>query len=399
MPAHTLLFVRAPSRFDWAAVVRWAPVALVALLALAGVGMEHPWAGPDIARPAVAAALALPLAVRSTRPSLAAIGVGVAFWLQVALGGSLGLASVLAMIMVAYSCGRWCRPAWTAALGTFFVMACAAGALAWVGLVERVEDLAFPLVYLTASVAAGLLVRRQANQTAELARLNAHLAVQVDVAAQLAAATERVRLARDLHDSLAHTLTVTVVQAEAAEVALGEDERTDGGASGVEPRERARQGLRQIQETSRRGLEDLRDTLRVLHSASEAPRTLAELDVLARVLGDSGLTVETRVRGAVAALPESLSEALYRIAQEALTNVVRHSDAVDAVVEVEIERDALQLTITDPGPAVAAERAGARRGIVGMRERLAPWLGEVDAGPTGSGWQVRATVPLGGVAR
>jgi len=390
--------VRAHSRFDWAAVGRWAPVVFVALIAAAGLGMEQGWQGPDIARPAVAAALALPLVVRSTRPLVAAIGTGIAFWVQVALGGGLGLAAFLAMIIVAYSCGRWCRSIWAAMLGAAVVFVAAAGATVWANPAERAEDLAYPIVYLAAAVAAGLVVRRQAVQTAELARLNADLAAQVDVAAQLAAVTERMRLARDLHDSLAHTLTVTVVQAEAAEVALGEDERTDGETADSAARDRARQGLRQIQETSRRGLEDLRDTLRVLRSASETPR-LTELDVLGRVLGDSGLTVQTRMRGPIASLPEPLSEAAYRIVQEALTNVVRHSDAVDAVVDVEIDRDALRLTITDPGPAVATERAGARRGIAGMRERLAPWLGEVVVGPNGSGWQVRATVPLAGVAR
>ena len=101
------------------------------------------------------------------------------------------------MIIVAYSCGRWCRSIWAAMLGAAVVFVAAAGATVWANPAERAEDLAYPIVYLAAAVAAGLVVRRQVVQTAELARLNADLAAQVDVAAQLAAVTERMRLARD----------------------------------------------------------------------------------------------------------------------------------------------------------------------------------------------------------
>ncbi|GAA3351733.1 histidine kinase [Amorphoplanes nipponensis] len=198
---------------------------------------------------------------------------------------------------------------------------------------------------------------------------------------------ERDRIARELHDVLAHTVAVIVVQATAAEDAF--DRRP----------ELARQALGAIAAAARSTLAELRVLLQTTSAddpGSGGPQPgLAQLGALAAALGATGLRVEVRTE--LRELPAAVDRSAYRIVQESLTNTLRHSQATRAVVTVRCEPDALRLAVRDDGPARSVGRVTGsdHRGIVGMRERAQLLGGTLRAGPLpGGGFEVRADLPL-----
>jgi len=207
-------------------------------------------------------------------------------------------------------------------------------------------------------------------------------------------AQERARIARELHDVLAHTVSVIVVQANAAEDVF--DARPD----------LARAALASIGSAARSTLGELRMLLQTMSADTGAepgaPQPgLAQLDQLAASLGATGLRVELRREDLSGALPAAVDLSAYRIVQESLTNTLRHSQATRAHVTVRRATGSVQVEVCDDGPARAVGRvAGSgRRGIVGMRERARLLGGTLDAGPTpGGGFRVRADLPLEPVA-
>jgi signal transduction histidine kinase len=198
---------------------------------------------------------------------------------------------------------------------------------------------------------------------------------------------ERERIARELHDVLAHTVSVIVVQAAAAEDVF--DHRP----------EQARRALGTIATAARSTLTELRALLQTISAddpgAGRPQPGLAQLAELASALGATGLRVELRTE--LRELPAAVDRSAYRIVQESLTNTLRHSRATRAEVTVRCGADALVLEVSDAGPARAAGRvAGSgQRGIVGMRERAHLLGGSLEAGPApGGGFRVRADLPL-----
>ncbi|WP_217143630.1 sensor histidine kinase [Streptomyces sp. AC627_RSS907] len=195
---------------------------------------------------------------------------------------------------------------------------------------------------------------------------------------------ERTRIARELHDSIGHALTVAVVQAGAARAADSPDFT-----------ERA---LTVIEETGRAALEDLERVLGVLREAERpvsARPTLTDADRLLESARASGATVDAEVTGPLETVPGPVSREGYRILQEALTNVLRHAGTVPTRVRVEVVDGALSLAVRNPLPD---GRAGAGRGsgLRGIRERAALLGGRAHTGPDGAGdWLVRVELPLG----
>lgn len=193
---------------------------------------------------------------------------------------------------------------------------------------------------------------------------------------------ERTRIARELHDSIGHALTVAVVQAGAARAA-GDPGFTDRALAAVE-------------ETGRAALEDLERVLGVLREADRpvsARPTLADAGRLLDSARTSGAKVDAEVTGPVAALPGPVSREGYRILQEALTNVLRHAGAVPVRVRVRVTGDRLDLEVRNPLPApVPGPRRGS--GLRGIRERAALLGGTARTGPDEGDWQVRAELPL-----
>jgi signal transduction histidine kinase len=205
---------------------------------------------------------------------------------------------------------------------------------------------------------------------------------------EAAVASERARIARELHDIVAHSVSVMVVQAEAADEMLDRD-RPD----------RARAPVRKIQETGRAALTDMRRMLGILREADSRPALLpqpgiANLELLLAKVRESGLPVELEVAGEPEPLPPGIDLSAYRIVQEALTNSLKYAGQAHARVAVRYTVGALELEVSDDGAGAANGSAGGH-GLVGMRERVALFGGELDAGPApGGGYVVRAHLPL-----
>ncbi|SDF62839.1 sensor histidine kinase [Streptomyces griseoaurantiacus] len=210
-----------------------------------------------------------------------------------------------------------------------------------------------------------------------------------------ALAEERERLAREVHDVVAHTLSVMVVQAGAAEDVFAEQPA------------QARQALRAIETGARSALGELRTMLRAFRpeTAEEGPAAprhpgarLARLAELADPVRATGMTVHVHHEGILDGLPAAVDLAAYRIVQEALTNALRHAaDADEVSVRVRAERDCVNITVTDnglPGHGRSALTGGGR-GLVGMRERARLLGGSLRAGPrSGGGFEVAARLPV-----
>ncbi|MGW4572048.1 sensor histidine kinase [Streptomyces tendae] len=195
---------------------------------------------------------------------------------------------------------------------------------------------------------------------------------------------ERTRIARELHDSIGHALTVAVVQA--------------GAARAANSPEFTGRALTAIEETGRAALEDLERVLGVLREAERpvsARPTLVDADRLLESARASGAKVDAEVTGPLESLPGPVSREGYRILQEALTNVLRHAGAVPTRVRVEVADGALTLEVRNPLPDGRAA-PGRGSGLRGIRERAALLGGRAHTGPDGAGdWEVRVELPPG----
>ncbi|MET9415331.1 histidine kinase [Streptomyces klenkii] len=197
---------------------------------------------------------------------------------------------------------------------------------------------------------------------------------------------EHNRLARELHDSVGHALTVAVVQAGAA--------RAAGSPAFTE------QALAAIEETGRHALEDLERVLAVLREDAPGPAAgrpaLTDVERLLTAARGSGAEVTAEVTGALEAVPGPVSREGYRIAQEALTNVVRHAGPVPVSLRIAVRADALELDIRNPLPGAAGSAvSGGGSGLRGIRERAALLGGHAETGVHEGVWRVRAVLPLG----
>jgi signal transduction histidine kinase len=209
-----------------------------------------------------------------------------------------------------------------------------------------------------------------------------------EVATREAVAAERAAIARELHDVVAHHMSVMVVQAGAARAVSGSDPAATAEA------------LRQIEASGRTGLAEMRRLLEVLKAENDgdgrAPQPgLARLDELLDAMRASGLPVEAVVEGAPRPLSPGVDLSAYRIVQEALTNALRHAGGASARVVVRYDPDALELEIADdgPGPPDDLEASGGH-GLIGMRERVQLFGGVLEAGARpGGGFLVRARLP------
>jgi signal transduction histidine kinase len=227
---------------------------------------------------------------------------------------------------------------------------------------------------------------RLEERTAELEQAREELA-------RRAVTEERLRLARELHDVVAHAMSVIAVQSGV-------------GAHVADSRpEEAAKALAAIEATSRAALIELRRMLGVLRQDSESPGSLApvpglaDLDGLLAEVARVGLAVKLRVEGTPSPLPAGVDLSAYRIVQEALTNVVRHAGPARAQVTVRYHDQEVTVEVTDDGRGVGAPtddgQAGVGHGLIGMRERVAAFGGDLEAGPRpGGGFRVAARLPL-----
>jgi signal transduction histidine kinase len=235
-------------------------------------------------------------------------------------------------------------------------------------------------------------IRNRRAYLAELEARAARLEREREEKAERAVIDERARIARELHDVVAHNVSVMVVQASAGEELFDTDPQ------------RARESLSAVASTGRAALAELRRLLGVIRAeddhveaASYTPQPGIEyLDELVGQVRETGLAVELSVLGSPRELPEGVGLCAYRIVQEALTNTLKHAEASHAAVNVRYVQDALELQVVDDGrgaPVVNGESAG--HGLIGMRERVALFGGELTArSRDGRGYEVRARIPL-----
>ena len=222
------------------------------------------------------------------------------------------------------------------------------------------------------------------------ARTSTQRAVEAEVAVvrqtMAAVVEERARIARELHDVVAHSVSLMVVQAGAAEQVVLDDPH------------RARQALETIRTTGAEALAEMRRVVEMLRDgdqpgALEPQPGLLAVEALVDEAGETGLSASLTVHGERGALPPGVDLAAFRILQEALTNVRRHARATRVDVRVGYEHDAVCLEVTDDG--VGCDEPVGGHGLVGMRERAALYGGSVDTLPrAGGGFSVRAVLPL-----
>ncbi len=241
--------------------------------------------------------------------------------------------------------------------------------------------------------AGGVALHERLRRSAEIEARAARLERERHVEARAAVAEERARIAREMHDVVAHSLSVMVVQAEAAEAMLD-----------VNP-ERARRPLSSVQDTGRSALGELRRMLGALRETDASGAPLAPqpgLDGLADLIESvraAGLLVSVRIDGEPRELPQGVDLSAYRIVQEGLTNALKHAGPARAEVLVRYGERELELGVSDDGRGRDPQSNGGGHGLVGMRERVALYGGELEAGPRpDGGFGLRARLPLDPVA-
>ena len=197
--------------------------------------------------------------------------------------------------------------------------------------------------------------------------------------------TERNRLARELHDSVGHALSIVTVQAGAAERVLDNDP------------DFVREALTNIQLSARNGLRDLDHVLGLLRddAPSRAPTpTLADLPRLVDSTRSAGIDVTAELTGRIDTVPQAVSREAYRIVQESLTNAARHAGHAPVSLSLNIGEDELELELTNPLGASRPRRAGGGRGLHGIQERVMSLRGQMSAGPDAGRWRVSVRLPL-----
>jgi signal transduction histidine kinase len=266
-----------------------------------------------------------------------------------------------------------------------------AGAIRWEpDEVSLAQVAATMVVSVLLAAALGAWRRSRQDRLAVLEERNQLLALERDQQAAVGAATERARIARDLHDVVAHSLSVIVVQA-------------DGAAAAAEKRpEASAAALRTIGDTGREALTQMRRLLGVLREGQDgagAPRApqpgAAQLSELVGQVARAGLPARLTVQGSERSLASTVDITLYRVAQEALTNVLKHAEAVSRVdVVVRYLDEAVELRVHDDGRDPRTARDSPGHGLVGMRERVDLHGGTLVTGPAaGGGFAVRAVIP------
>ena len=337
----------------------------------------------------------VPVAFRRRRPIAAALTMALALLLATALGGAptraTGIVALIALVSGAYMLGARTQGRVLAAGTIALIVALAADAI--VEESQTVSALLFFTFFVVGlPVAAGQATRSRAQLADELADRAVALERARGGEAQAAVQEERARIARELHDVVAHDVSVMVVQAAAAKRIV---ER--------EP-DRAEEAIVSIEGTGREALAEMRRLLGVLRRGDEdlalAPQpSLSRVDALLARTRAAGLDVALERSGDDAPLPAGVDLAAYRVVQEALANVVRHAGAEHATVRLTYDPRAVVVEVVDDGRGAANGGGKAGHGLIGLRERVDLYGGDFEAGPRAEGgFGVRARLPVAGVA-
>ena len=329
--------------------------------------------------------VAVALAFRRRQP-LVAFGVIVGMVVLSLI--SAPYTGIAAIMVAAYSVGAHSRYR-LASLG--LMLATATGVdLVFHGGLPPIPDLAGPFVALVPLWMVGNAMRMRQLRIDVSEERAARLEREQELTTRAALAEERARIARDLHDVLAHSVSVMVVQAGAARQVL------------TTSPEEARQALLSVESTGRDAMTELRGLLDVLREDNALPLApqpgMEDVDGLVRRVRAAGLPVELHVEGTRRPLPVGIDLAAYRIVQEALTNALKYSGLAATTVMLEYRVNELKLEVLDEGAAgESAQMPASGRGLLGMRDRVALYGGSFEAGPRpGRGYAVRVWLPVAG---
>jgi signal transduction histidine kinase len=361
------------------------------------VGQEVAATHPDVISLFAGLVVCATVAWRRRAPRVAvlvtAVGVGVAQpW-----GGSVNLAPPeFAIVLNFYMLGRCSVERERRAADVLFVVI-ALPAVAVVPGNSRVGDFV-PVwaLFVALPFLSGWVVGKRVGVSEELLASTRRLDREQRDRTQRALSEERARIARELHDVVAHSISVMVIQTQAARRMAGHN------------REAAHEALRSVERCGRDALSEMRRMVGVLHRGElelagvESRPGLAELRTLVERARASGLPIELEIEGEPRPLPATVELVVFRLVQEALTNAIKHAGPARAVVRVTFTATAIEAEVTDTGRGSVPPpgTGGGGHGLVGMRERVARCGGELTTGsPGGGGFRVRAWIPLVGAVR
>ncbi|HEU4426514.1 MAG TPA: histidine kinase [Pilimelia sp.] len=366
---------------------------LLLALGVAGLAQAEVWSGVVVGGPRPAVALSglvmgVALAWRRRAPLMVLVLVFAAGTAQAALGvdSNTFLTPLLAMVVAVSSAAYHARRPFLALL--------AALALVWAAvLIENGPspgDLLFAGLIVGGVWLAGHAVSIRQVRAQLLEARAAHVEREADWQAAAAVAEERRRIARELHDVVAHSLSVTLLHVGGVRRLLRPDQRAQ------------REALLTAEQTGRQALQEMHRLLGVLRSPQEPPTSgpapgLTQAGELLEPIRAGGLTAELCVEGTPRRLPPGVDLSAYRILQEALTNVLKHARATRVDCTIRYDDDAVRLDVVDDGEP---QRGNGHlpdqgHGLIGMRERVALYRGTVVAGPVpGNGYHVAAVLPL-----
>ncbi|HUG85712.1 MAG TPA: histidine kinase [Euzebya sp.] len=389
------------------AAADWMVLATMLLLGCLGIFLSHDLDGEGMVRSRLPQwagymafiALTVPVTFRRRAPLWVGMGIGVGFAVFRLLEVPEGTVSALVLFLAIHAVGAYGRSARSRNVVRTVALAAGVVALA-IGLLQEVEAVSLDgMVGLTFTVginaafyaAAWLLgdaARRQRATQDQLARRAKELAVEREKVAGQAVTEERVRIARELHDVVAHHVSVMGVQAAAARHVVDRDPR---GAA---------QAMAHVEDSAREAVHELQRLVAMLRSETEAgvpqPQPMLEdLDRMVTQSRETGLDVTLRRIGRVRPVPSAVALSAYRIIQEGLTNVRRHAPGAAATVVLTYLPDTLQVEVVNGAPTTGPRAGpGGGRGLLGMRERVSLLGGTLATERvSGGGFRVVARLP------
>jgi signal transduction histidine kinase len=367
-------------------------LAVVVTVGLVGYTWANPGASPEGAAGALlAVVMGAGIWWRRRAPVASGVTIAGAGGLYELVVEQAGVVLVAPVLLAFYSIGAY-APLPRAAVG--LAVGCALTFLGYVtdsrSLSEWLENVVFAGLVAGSVWAGGVAVRINRGRAAQLADLAAQLEREREGKARLAVAAERARIARELHDVVAHGISVIAVQAGSGRHTLEGD------------MQRARAAFGAIESTSRQALVEMRHLLGLLREENEPavaaplPGMNSHAELIDQARG-AGLSVTVDVDGEPRALPPGIDVAAYRILQEALTNARKHAPGARVSVRIRYGNHYFEIDVRDHGAGTGAPLVieGGGYGLIGMRERVALYRGELDAGPQpDGGFRVHARLPL-----
>ena len=393
---------RLRERFEWG-------LDLLLAVALSGSALYEIWLGslpanagvpgPRLENTIIFVLVGLALVLRRRAPiaTLFMIVVAVLIQREVLLPPSsnqapidpfLALQSFLALLVAFYSAAAYAELRQAAIGGVIAGASIVATDLPHIIAGNPRQDTVPSWIFMATLWLAGWAFRRRRIQAAHLEGRAARLEREREERARVAVAEERTRIARELHDVVAHSVSVIVVQAQAAQRLIDSDQHE------------AQLALGAIETSGRQALVELRRMLGILRRAGEKPvidpqPSLEQLYTLVEQFRESGLPVELSVSGEAKPLPPGVDLSAYRIVQEALTNTLKHAGPARARVAVRYRDEEIELEVIDDG-AGTGKGGGSGHGLIGMRERAGLYGGTLESGKREvGGYFVRARLPLG----